>query len=97
MEPIVQFEMHTMNNHDLNVKIMTALRDLLDERDQWDLASEGTWEEFAKPTGAYYGDLQEAFEYIEELEQRVYDDLGLVCYANGESGMYTIEDPSNED
>lgn len=94
MEPIM-FEMHTMNNHDLNVKIMTTLRDLLDTHDQWSLVEEGEWEEYAKPTGAFYGDLQDAFEYIEELEQRVYDDLGLVCYADGESGMYRIDSPEN--
>lgn len=97
MEPTVEFVLDWISTNALNVKIMMALRDLLDERDQWSLIEEGDWEEFAKPTGAFYGDRQGTFDYIKGLESRVYDRLNLVCYANEDTGMYTVEEPRNED
>lgn len=52
------------------VEWINADRDWLLATDEWELTDEGNWEEFAKPTGCWYGDLAEMKAYAQSLEER---------------------------
>jgi|SRR5690554_4364742 len=99
---------HMRGDH-ADIAILNALRDTLDELDEWTLTDEGTWEEYAKSGGAFYVPHYDPYEepeeyweavdatrdYIEELESRL-DYIGIHCGADGESGMYWIERMTDE-
>lgn len=98
-------DLSVMNVVDGNIVIINALADELRELDVWTESDEGTRGEYVRLGGAYCpltwdpfeheGDYLDALEstelYIGELESRV-GDLNLAAYADGESGMYVIEE-----
>lgn len=94
-----------MRNDYADIAILRALRDTLDELNDWTIYDEGEWEEYAREGGAYYapaidpyddeaefwGRQEATRDYIRELEDRLYTNHDLLGYPDGDSGMYFIE------
>lgn len=62
-------EVVTQAHRELLERINVA-RDWLLATDEWGLIDEGKWEEFARETGAFWGNLTETRVFAEELEKR---------------------------